>query len=197
MRNSRGIEIKRGHWVHLSMPKGDYEGRVVSVSARDKVLTLDDGYAYPVDAVTQTLGPMVVGPDGVVSQNPLSRVKVGSRSQRTKAAPTKRLRKRRAKTEKAPAGFYANPLVRVKVGSPSQLTGAPPSARLKKRRKATAKTKNPGVYANPAQRVVVEIKKPSYTKFAPYCTFDLPDPAMEYARALQRQHPDWTIKVRS
>lgn len=88
--------------------------------------------------------------------NPLSRVKVGSPSMLTGKAPTKRLRKRRAKTESLPAGYYANPLSRVKVGSPSQRPSllvvsehGDPSPRLKKRRAKTAQLKRPGAYANP------------------------------------------------
>lgn len=42
-------------------------------------------------------------------RNPLTRVKVGSPSMSTGEAPTKRLRKRRTKTARAPAGLYANP----------------------------------------------------------------------------------------
>jgi hypothetical protein len=42
-------------------------------------------------------------------QNPLSRVKVKSPSQRTGNAPSKRLVSRRKATNKAPQGYYANP----------------------------------------------------------------------------------------
>lgn len=42
--------------------------------------------------------------------NPLTRVKRTSPSMATGKAPTKRLIKRRAKTAKAPAGYYANPV---------------------------------------------------------------------------------------
>jgi len=205
MRNTRGVEIKRGHYVYLSMPSGAYEGRVLSVNARDKVLTLDDGYQYPADAVTQTLGPMVIEEDGTVKQNPLTRVKVGSKSQRTKTSPTKRLRKRRTVTAKAPAGFYGNPLVRVKVGSPSQLTGEAPSARLKKRRKATAKTKTPGVYANPRKapggpggrvhEFMVLAQKPRDKRHKLVASFPLREFALGYARALHNAHPGWSVKV--
>lgn len=43
------------------------------------------------------------------SRNPLTRVRVNSPSMATGDAPSKRLIKRRKKTAKAPAGYYANP----------------------------------------------------------------------------------------
>lgn len=42
-------------------------------------------------------------------KNPLTRVKVNSPSMATKEAPSKRLKARRRKTDKAPPGVYANP----------------------------------------------------------------------------------------
>lgn len=95
------------------------------------------------------------------ARNPLTRVKVGSKSQRTKAAPSKRLRARRRVTEKAPAGFYGNPLARVEVDSPSQRAHlsprgkmtTKPDPRLIKRRTKTAKTRVKGVWANPAAKI--------------------------------------------
>jgi hypothetical protein len=80
--------------------------------------------------------------------NPLTRVKANSPSMATGDAPSKRLVKRRKKTAKAPAGYYANPLTRVKRNSPSMATGKAPSKRLVKRRAKTAKAPA-GYYANP------------------------------------------------
>jgi hypothetical protein len=107
----------------------------------------------------QLLGPMKVGRDGVVTQNPLTRVKVKSPSQRTKAAPDARLLKRRKTTQKAPPGFYANPTPRLKSPTqPSQRehfnpkTGkmtTRPSKRLQTRRALTHNDAPPGVWANP------------------------------------------------
>lgn len=165
MRNRWGVEVKRGHWIMAHGPRGGtVEGRVEKVETRGEFaraygarVVLDTGSTVGVDDVVQTLGPMKVGRGGVVTQNPLTRVKVGSKSQRTKAAPTKRLRARRRVTEKAPAGFYGNPLARVEVGSPSQRAHlsprgkmtTKPDARLIKRRTKTAKTRVKGVWANP------------------------------------------------
>lgn len=47
---------------------------------------------------------------GKVKRNPLSRVRVSSPSQRTGAAPSKRLKSRRKATQRAPSGYYANPI---------------------------------------------------------------------------------------
>jgi hypoxanthine phosphoribosyltransferase len=46
---------------------------------------------------------------GGFKKNPLTRVKKSSPSMATGKAPSTRLKKRRAKTAKAPAGYYANP----------------------------------------------------------------------------------------
>jgi len=46
---------------------------------------------------------------GGFKKNPLTRVKKSSPSMATGKAPSARLKKRRAKTAKAPAGYYANP----------------------------------------------------------------------------------------
>jgi hypothetical protein len=46
---------------------------------------------------------------GGFKKNPLTRVKKNSPSMATGKAPSTRLKKRRAKTAKAPAGYYANP----------------------------------------------------------------------------------------
>lgn len=46
---------------------------------------------------------------GGFKKNPLTRVKKTSPSMATGKAPSTRLKKRRAKTAKAPAGYYANP----------------------------------------------------------------------------------------
>lgn len=90
---------------------------------------------------------------GKRKRNPLTRVKRNSPSMATGEAPSARLRKRRAKTAKAPAGYYANPLTRVKIGSKSMATGKAPSKRLKARRTKTAKAPR-GYYANPVRATV-------------------------------------------
>jgi hypothetical protein len=48
---------------------------------------------------------------GGFKKNPLTRVKKNSPSMATGKAPSTRLKKRRAKTAKAPAGYYANPAI--------------------------------------------------------------------------------------
>ena len=126
--------------------------------------------------------------------NPLSRVKPNSPSMATGRPPSKRLRKRRAKTESLPAGYYANPLTRVKVGSPSQRPSLPvvaehgdPSPRLKKRRAKTAALKRPGAYANPAPReYFVEVTEAG--KWRKIARFYTPYHAEQYAHALKLTH---------
>lgn len=111
-RNRTGIVIKRGNWVQGRDIYGQMiEGVIMRVTGRgvDAYVTLTDGRTLAADDVTQTLGPMTVDPSGVVRQNPLTRVKRNSPSMATGEAPSARLKKRRAKTAKAPAGYYANP----------------------------------------------------------------------------------------
>lgn len=111
-RNRTGIVIKRGNWVQGRDIHGQViEGVIMRVTGRgvDAYVTLTDGRTLAADDVTQTLGPMTVDPSGIVRQNPLSRVKRNSPSMATGEAPSARLKKRRAKTAKAPAGYYANP----------------------------------------------------------------------------------------
>lgn len=71
--------------------------------------------------------------------NPLTRVKRGSKSMTTGKTPTDRLVKRRAKTARGPAGYYANPghkmarkpvryaVHQVRNGQPGQLLGEFPT----------------------------------------------------------------------
>ena len=117
MINRWGVDVKKGHWVRYQKPRGGMdEGRVSSVkreAGRGVVVTLDSGATCALDDVALSLGPMSLGSDGVVTQNPLVRVKVGSPPQRPKGKrgpPSKRLKARRIATEKAPRGVYANPI---------------------------------------------------------------------------------------
>lgn len=150
--------------------------------------------------------------DALRVPNPLSRVKVGSPSMLTGEAPTKRLRKRRAKTEQLPAGYYANPLSRVKVGSPSQRPSllvvsehGDPSPRLKKRRAKTAALKRPGAYANPVESLYpaggrenpyrVEYKNPGAKIWLYVGSFVNKGLAEQYARAYFAAHPTKAVRV--
>lgn len=147
--------------------------------------------------------------DAMREPNPLSRVKVGSPSMLTGEAPTKRLRKRRAKTESLPAGYYANPLSRVKVGSPSQRPSllvvseqGDPSPRLKKRRAKTAALKRPGAYANPRTfRVQLKSDRPiplthgGDNTWREVGLFHQKQHAEDYARALHRMHSFASVRV--
>ena len=92
-------------------------------------------------------------------KNPLSRVKVNSRSTAPgHLPPTKRLKERRKKTDaQEMPGIWANPLMRVTVTSPSQrkrkgIEGPThsPSGRLRARRKTTNKAPV-GFFANPVE----------------------------------------------
>lgn len=136
--------------------------------------------------------------------NPLSRVKPNSPSMATGEPPSKRLRKRRAKTEALPAGYYANPLTRVRVSSPSMATGEAPSKRLVKRRKATNKAPA-GVYANPAPfaevewanlvHYLVQTKGTYHTRWTTRGVFQTKADAHDYAHALHRVDDSLTIRV--
>jgi hypothetical protein len=132
MRNVNGIEVKVGHWVFgqgYFDPDRRYEGRVVKIESKianqiygTRKVWLDNGAVLDFESIAQTLGPMRLGDDGIVVQNPLrnplTRVRVTSPSQRTHissatgkrtASPTGRLRARRKATAKGPEGFFANP----------------------------------------------------------------------------------------
>lgn len=128
-------------------------------------------------------------------RNPLTRVKRNSPSMATGEPPSPRLRKRRAKTSRAPAGYYANPLTRVKVGSKSMATGKAPSKRLKARRTKTAKAPR-GYYANPAPvGYAVSCAKRGGASFSHVATFKGKAEAVQYAKALHAAHPGWAVKV--
>jgi hypothetical protein len=97
---------------------------------------------------------------GKRKHNPLTRVKVKSPAQRSGAAPSPRLTKRRKTTQKAPPGFYANPTPRLsRADQDSQREHFNPKTgrmtkratpRLKERRALTHYADTPGVWANPA-----------------------------------------------
>lgn len=117
-RNRWGVEIKAGHFVRAKTRNNDeVEGRVKRIDTRSDyakaygpLAVLDSGFDVSLDDIVYTLGPMKVGRDGTVKQNPLTRVRIKSPSQLTKEPPTKRLIKRRKATQAAPEGFYANPV---------------------------------------------------------------------------------------
>lgn len=120
MRNRWGVEVKKGQYAWAHAPRGGMiEGRIRKIEGRgsDAFVTFESGQTASLDDVVQVLGEMKRGPGGVVKQNPLLRVKVGSPSQRPHRtddggesnAPTGRLKARRRKTVKAPRGVYANP----------------------------------------------------------------------------------------
>lgn len=175
MFNRWGVEIKRGRWVEGKAGRNgtDYfSGTVAGIDSRSDFARAygsqvtvkvgpqaGDTITVGADSISQSLGRMEVGRGGVVTQNPLTRVKVKSPSQRTKAAPDARLLKRRKTTQKAPPGFYANPTPRLESPTqPSQRehfnpkTGkmtTRPSKRLQTRRALTHNDAPPGVWANP------------------------------------------------
>lgn len=179
MRNRWGVEVKKGHWVFANWGRNGtdkIEGRVASIDSRSDFaraygpqVKLDSGLTVGLDDISQTLGPMKVGKDGTVKQNPLTRIKKGQYtvkpSQATGDTPSRRLVKRRKATAKLPIpGAFANPLTRVKVNSRSQRehfneeTGTysdRPTKRLKKRR-AITETLPAGYYANPSARTIAE-----------------------------------------
>ena len=158
MRNRWGIDVRKGYTVRYSLPRGgNAVGVVASIErtgsfarAYGPRVLFEDAGSCGIDDVSAVL-------ETSRKSNPLSRVKPNSPSMATGRPPSKRLRKRRAKTEALPPGYYANPLTRVKVRSPSQRPSLPvvaehgdPSPRLVKRRERTAKLKRPGAYANPS-----------------------------------------------
>lgn len=167
MRNRWGIDVKRGHFVRYSKPRGGQsEGRVSAIDRTSEMaraygarVLLEGGGSCGIDDVSMSLGPMTIGRDGSVKQNPLSRVKVGSPSQLGKAPPSARLRKRRRVTVKAPQGYYANPTPRLdRADQPSQRPHVDPKTgretkratkRLQQRRALTHYQRAPGVWANP------------------------------------------------
>ena len=74
MRNRWGVDVKRGQWAWAHHPRGGViEGRVIKIEnepGRGRVVTLDSGYSVALDDVSKVLGPMTVGRDGTVKQNP-------------------------------------------------------------------------------------------------------------------------------
>jgi len=173
MRNRWGIDVKKGHFVRYAMPRGGQgEGRVASFDRSSELakaygtrVVLDNGTTIGIDDVSMSLGPMTIDKNGVVRQNPLTRVRVTSPSMATKQAPSKRLIKRRKATKKAPPGLYANPMPK-HYGDPNAKTW-----------------------------VLVSVKKPRSNRFTRNATFTHPEEAKLYARALHGAHPTWSIKV--
>jgi hypothetical protein len=177
MRNRWGVEIKKGNWVLAHHPRGGMiEGRIRSISrGPDAYVTLDSGQTVTPDDIAQTLGPMTVGKDGTVKQNPTLRfsdLSIGElftfENEREYGMARGPWRKTGARTyEHAVQGgsfrvgsvnaavegteTRSNPLTRVRIKSPPQRPAGnaeTPSPRLMKRRKKTAKAPA-GVYANP------------------------------------------------
>lgn len=113
MRNSQGVEVKKGMYVFGVHPNGiKFQGTVLRsfgggvYEYRDEAT--GDQWSFDAESVTRAR------PAETRSANPLTRVKVMSPPQRpagTRAKPGKRLVARRKKTAKAPEGFYANPLI--------------------------------------------------------------------------------------
>lgn len=75
MRNRWGVEVKKGHWVRYTQPRGGMaEGRVSAVkrdAAYGPRVLLEGGGSCGLDDVSVSLGPMTVGAGGVVKQNPI------------------------------------------------------------------------------------------------------------------------------
>ena len=74
MRNRWGVDVKKGHWVRFSLPRGgqaeDNVSRVEREPGRGYVVTLESGRTVALDDVSVSMGPMTVGRGGVVRQNP-------------------------------------------------------------------------------------------------------------------------------
>lgn len=185
---------------YLSMARGPW----VKLSARK--------YRHAETGLEATVGSVNVEVIAERRANPLSRVKPNSPSMATGRPPSKRLRKRRAKTEALPPGYYANPLTRVKVRSPSQRPSLPvvaehgdPSPRLVKRRERTAKLKRPGAYANPLPfaevewanlvHYLVQSKGTYHTRWTTRGVFKTKSDAHDYAHALHRADDSLSIRV--
>lgn len=168
MRNRWGVEVKKGHCVRYSMPRGgNGEGVVAKIDRTSDMakaygarVILEDGFSVGIDDVSLSMGEMFIDAENVVRQNPLTRVRIKSPPQRPRgstAKPSKRLTKRRKATEAAPPGYYANPLQRTTMRKESQRehwdekTGnytKKPSKRLVRRR-AKTDIAPAGVWANP------------------------------------------------
>lgn len=76
MRNRWGVDVKKGHWVRFSLPRGgqaeDNVSRVEREPGRGYVVTLESGRTVALDDVSVSMGPMTVGRGGVVNQNPIT-----------------------------------------------------------------------------------------------------------------------------
>jgi hypothetical protein len=214
MRNSNGVQVKRGdfvRYVHSNGVRGS--GFVVRTSTKNRtaVIATDDGqWSVPIDAITQNEGsdftetmPGLLQRGNPAKRKKRSVSKVTSRrkavpgefnspSQATGLPPTKRLVRRRKETAYAPPGIYANP-ARVSVRAPSMATGEAPTTRLVRRRKATEKAPR-GYYANPLE-CRVEVQKYGSKAWVVQARFPIAKAAKDYARALHRAYPTWTIRV--
>lgn len=110
MRNSRGVEIVKGHHVWLRSSRGDAEGKVMRVTGRgaDAYLTLEDGRTFELDDVMQTLGPMTVSKSGTVRQNPDDiHIDIGSHNTSGRGNRAKNPRPNRAKNPTPHAAILA------------------------------------------------------------------------------------------
>ena len=137
--------------------------------------------------------------------NPLSRVKVNSRSMATGKPPSARLKRRRKATEAMPIpGIYANPLTRVRIASDSQRSRTnaagrrtkSPSRRLMKRRAYTDMMPQ-GFYANPAARSTdrYAVQRQKGSRWDTLELFDVREFALIFAKAYAKAHPSATIRV--
>ena len=166
--------------------------------ARELHSTAQNEYSRAADKAQSDLRELMnmLDESRYANKNPLSRVKVNSRSTATGLPPTKRLKARRKKTdaEEMP-GIWANPLMRVTVTSPSQrkrkgIEGPThsPSGRLRARRKTTKKAPE-GFFANPKKVYRVYVAKsdgtPSKRRIG---TFTALAKAKTYAREFADEH---------
>lgn len=104
-------------------------------------------------------------------KNPLVRVKVGSPPQRpagSKGGPSKRLRERRKRTQRAPEGYYANPV------APMDRRGAQESHLF--------------IY-------LVEFWMANAGAWQVVAGFDKAEEATNYAYAYAKQYPARTVRV--
>jgi hypothetical protein len=113
--------------------------------------------------------------------NPLVRVKVNSPPQRPKGsrgAPSKRLRQRRQRTQRAPAGYYANPL-----------------EKSVRNRDALSSTYAPDTIASHNDSYIVQWKLPNERNWSIKRLFSSEREAQAYANGLARTEPDISVRV--
>jgi hypothetical protein len=127
MQNRWGVTVAKGYWVSANKARnGSIEGIVLKIDSRSDYakaygaqVYLDSGAIVGVDDISESRGKMTVSKTGIVRQNPLTHVKITSKSQRKHISdatgeltdsPSARLRARRKKTAKMPEGVWANPV---------------------------------------------------------------------------------------